>query len=45
MNKDSNKKLIWGEVNIQDLLKSLYKCKSLAQMSEQEVDRMLEDLI
>ena len=45
MNKDKNKELIWGEIEVQDLLKKLYKGKSLDQMSEQEVDRMLEDLI
>ena len=45
MNKDNNKELIWGEIEVQDLLKKLYKGKSLDQMTEQEVDRMLEDLI
>ncbi|MBR2430178.1 hypothetical protein IKB17_01780 [bacterium] len=45
MNKDKEKKLIWGEIKIQDLLKKLYKGKNLEQMSEKEVDRMLEDLI
>ena len=45
MNKDNNRELIWGEVKVQDLLKKLYKGKSLEQMSGKEVDRMLEDLI
>ena len=45
MNKDNNKELIWGEIEVQDLLKKLYKGKSLDQMTEKEVDRMLEDLI
>ena len=45
MNKDNNKELIWGEIEVQDLLKKLYKDKSLDQMTEQEVDKMLEDLI
>ena len=45
MNKDNNKELIWGEIKAQDLLKKLYKDKSLDQMTEKEVDRMLEDLI
>ena len=45
MNKDNNKELIWGEIKVQDLLKKLYKGKSLEQMSEKEVDKMLEDLI
>ena len=45
MNKDNNQELIWGEIKVQDLLKKLYKGKSIDQMSEQEVDRMLEDLI
>ena len=43
MNKDNNKELIWGEIEVQDLLKKLYKGKSLEQMTELEVDRMLED--
>ena len=45
MNKNNNKELIWGEIEVQDVLKKLYKGKSLEQMTEQEVDRMLEDLI
>ncbi len=45
MNNDNNKELIWGEIKVQDLLKKLYKGKSLEQMTEQEVDRMLEGLI
>ena len=45
MNKDNNNELIWGEVKVQVLLKKLYKGKSLEQMSEKAVDRMLEDLI
>ena len=45
MNKDKEKELIWGEIKVQDLLKKLYKGKSLEQMSEKEVDKMLEDLI
>ena len=45
MNNDNNKELIWGEIKVQDLLKKLYKGKNLEQMSEKEVDRMLEDLI
>ena len=45
MNNDNNKELIWGEIKVQDLLKKLYKGKRLEQMSEKEVDRMLEDLI
>lgn len=45
MNNDNNNELIWDEIKAQDLLKKLYKGKSLDQMTEQEVDRMLEDLI
>ena len=45
MNNDSIKELIWGEIKVLDLLKKLYKGKSLDQMTEKEVDRMLEDLI
>lgn len=44
MNNDNNE-FIWGEVRVLDLLKSLYKGKNINQMSEQEVDKMLEDLI
>ena len=44
MDKD-NKELIWGEIKVQDLLKKLYKGKSLDNMTEQEVDKMLEHLI
>ena len=43
--KDNDKKLIWGEIKVQDLLKNLYKNKSFDKMSEKEIDRMLEDLI
>ena len=45
MKEDNNKELIWGEIKVQDLLKKLYKGKSLEQMSEKEVDKMLENLI
>lgn len=45
MDKNNNKELAWGEIEIQDLLKNLYKGNSLDQMSKQEIDRMLEDLI
>ena len=45
MKKDNNKELIWGEIKVIDLLKSLYKGKSLEQMTEEEVNRMLDDLI
>ena len=45
MNKDNNKELIWGEIDVKYLLKNIYKDKSFNKMSEQEVDRMLEDLI
>lgn len=45
MHNDNEQELIWGEIKVPDLLKSLYKGKNLNQMSEQEVDRMLEDLI
>ena len=44
MDKD-NKDLIWGEITINDLLRSLYKGKNFDEMSKQEIDRMLEDLI
>ena len=45
MNKNNEKELIWGEIKIQDLLKNLYKGKSLDNMSDQEVARMFDDLL
>ena len=45
MNKNEEKELIWGEIKVRDLLKSLYKGKTLEEMTEQEVNRMLDDLI
>ena len=40
-----HKELIWGEIQVQDLIENLYNDKSLDNMSEQEIERMLEDLI
>ena len=45
MNKDNEKELIWGEITVKNLVKSLYKGKNFDDMSEQEVDKMIEDLI
>ena len=45
MDKDNHKELIWGKLKVQDLLRSLYKNKSFDQMSEQEINQMLDDLI
>ena len=45
MNNDNKQELIWGKIKVQDMLKKLYKGKNLDQMTEQEVDRMLEDLL
>ena len=45
MDKNNNKELIWGEIKVIDLLKNLYKGTLLEQMSEREINRMLEDLL
>lgn len=38
-------KLEWGEVTQEDILRKLYKQKSIEDMSEQEIDKLLDDLI
>ena len=35
----------WGEFTKTDLLKKIYRNKNLENMSEEEVNQMLEDLI
>lgn len=37
--------LEWGEVTQEDILRRTYKQKSLEEMSDKEIDKMLEDLI
>ena len=37
--------LEWGEVTKEDILRRTYKQKSLEEMSDKEIDKMLEDLI
>lgn len=37
--------LEWGEVTQEDILRRIYKKKSLDEMSKQEIDKMLDDLI
>ena len=37
--------LEWGEVTQEDILRRTYKRKSLEEMSDKEIDKMLEDLI
>lgn len=37
--------LSWGEIIPEDIYRKLYKNKVLEQMSEEEINQMLEDLI
>lgn len=37
--------LEWGEVTQENILRRTYKHKSLKEMSDQEIDKMLDDLI
>lgn len=37
--------LEWGKITIENLLRQLYKDKNLTDMSDEEVNSMLEDLI
>lgn len=37
--------LEWGEVTQENILRRTYKHKSLKEMSEEEMNRMLDDLI
>lgn len=37
--------LEWGEVTQEDISRRIYKQKSLEEMSNKEIDKMLEDLI
>ncbi len=38
-------KLEWGEITREDILRRIYRQKSIEEMSAQEIDKMLEDLI
>ncbi len=38
-------KLEWGEVTQEDILRRIYKQKSLKEMSDEEINKMLDDLI
>lgn len=45
-NSSSNNDIpVWGEFTKHNLLKTIYQKKKLENMSEDEVNRMLEDLI
>lgn len=37
--------LEWGKVTQEDILRRIYKHKSLNEMSDEEIDKMLDDLI
>mgnify|MGYP004649267929 FL=1 len=35
----------WGKITREDILRRIYRQKSLDEMSEEEIDKMLNDLI
>lgn len=37
--------LEWGEVTQEDILRRIYNQKSIEEMSEQEINQILEDLV
>lgn len=37
--------LEWGEVTREDIFRRMYRYKNVEEMSEQEIDKMLDDLI
>ena len=37
--------LEWGKITREDILRRFYRQKSLDEMSEEEIDKMLNDLI
>jgi len=43
--QDNENDLIWGKVSNIDILKNLYQGKKLIDMSDEETNQMLEDLI
>lgn len=44
-NEKYSELLEWGSIYVEDLLKQLYQGKNYEDMSEEEVNQMLEDLI
>ena len=44
-NKDFENNIVWGKISNFDILKKMYKGKSVIDMSEEETNQMLEDLI
>ena len=43
--QDNENDLIWGKVSNIDILKKLYHGKKLIDMTDEETNQMLEDLI
>lgn len=43
--QDNKNELIWGKISSIDILKNLYDGKKLIDMSDEETNQMLEDLI
>ena len=43
--QDNENDLVWGKVSNIDILKNLYHGKKLIDMSDEETNQMLEDLI
>lgn len=43
--QDNENDLIWGKVSNIDILKNMYRRKKLIDMSDEETNQMLEDLI
>ena len=43
--QDNENDLTWGKVSNIDILKNLYNGKKLIDMSDEETNQMLEDLI
>ena len=45
MKDKQEKELIWGKITNIDILKNMYQGKKLIDMSDEETNQMLEDLI
>ena len=43
--QDNENDLIWGKISNIDILKNMYRGKKLIDMSDEETNQMLEDLI
>ena len=43
--QDNENDLIWGKISNIDILKNIYSGKKLIDMSDEETNQMLEDLI